>query len=294
LGSRSNQRRRSRSGSRGGRSASRGSRSAGVEEDAQHLGVPAPGGSPARRWTSKAGNGEDRQRCTLPRLATNRLRSLTRGVEQQRAGRRGERGCAIAIYRREGFRRTSPSRVGGSFTFPREPAAATLPTRGRRRNRPTCAACSRAPGKRTLAAFPGSQAEAAFLASRSRAPSQARCANKATCSPGAQPGCWAEVANTPLVTLYLNRPAAHPHRTHPPHTLSPALVTPYLNRPAAHPHRTHPPHTLSLPLLNSSALRTNGSASTTPENGNWEAPTLPDSILSRPHQSAAAHLCSVR
>jgi hypothetical protein len=203
LGSRSNQRRRSRSGSRGSRSgsrggrfASRGSRSVGVEEDAQHLGVPAPGGAPARRWISKAGNGEDRKRCTLPRLATNRLRSLTRGVEQQRAGRRGERGCAIAIYRREIFRRTSPSRARGSFTFPREPAPATPPTCGRRRNRPACAARRRAPGKRTLAVFPGSQAEAAFLASRSRAPSRARCANKAACSPGAQPGCWAGVANT--------------------------------------------------------------------------------------------------
>jgi hypothetical protein len=207
LGSRLNQRRRSRSGSRGsrsgsrgGRSASRGSRSAGVEEDAQHLGVPAPGGAPARRWTSKAGNGEDWQRCTPPRLTTNRLRSLTRGVEQQRVGRRGERGCTIAIYRREGFRQTSPSRVRGSFTFPREPAPATQPTRGRRRNRPTCTARRCAPGKRTLAAFPGSQAERTFLASRSRAPSRARCANKAACSPGAQLGCWAGVANTPWVT----------------------------------------------------------------------------------------------
>jgi hypothetical protein len=118
------------------------------------------------------------------------------GVEQQRTGRRGEMGCAIAIYRREGFRRTSPSRAGGSFTFPREPAPATPPTRGRRRNHPACAARSD-PGKRTLTTFPGSQAERTFLASRSRAPSQARCANKAACSPGTQPGCWAGVANTP-------------------------------------------------------------------------------------------------
>jgi hypothetical protein len=196
LGSRSNQRRRSRSGSRGSRSRSRGSRSAGVEEDAQHLRVPAPGGAPARRWTSKAGNEEDRQRCTLPRLATNRLRSLTRGVEQQRAGRRGERGTPSPYIGARDF--TGPHlRARGSFTFPCEPAAATPPTCGRRRNRPACAARSHAPGKRTLAAFPGSQAEVAFLASRSRAPSQARCANKATCSPGAQPGCWAGVANTP-------------------------------------------------------------------------------------------------
>jgi hypothetical protein len=106
------------------------------------------------------------------------------GVEQQRAERRGERGCAIAIYRREGFRRTSPSCTRGSFTFLREPARATLPTRGRRRNRPACAACSRAPGKRTLAAFPGCLAKTPFLASRSWAPSLARCANMATCSPG--------------------------------------------------------------------------------------------------------------
>jgi hypothetical protein len=98
------------------------------------------------------------------------------------------------MYRRERFRRTSPSRARGSFTFLRKPALATPPTRGRRRNRP---ARSRAPGKRTLEAFPGSQAETPFLASRNRAPSQTKCANKAACSPGAQPGCWAGVANTP-------------------------------------------------------------------------------------------------
>jgi hypothetical protein len=142
----------------------------------------------------------ERRRPAEVHTAATRNRSPPvshRGVEQQRAGRRGERGCAIAIYRREGFRRTSSSRVWGSFTFPREPTPATSPTRGRWRNRPACTVCSRTPGKRTLAAFPGSQAETPFLASRSRAPSRARCANKAACSPGAQLGCWVGVANTP-------------------------------------------------------------------------------------------------
>jgi hypothetical protein len=151
LGSRSNQRRRSRSrsrgsrsGSRGGRSASRGSGSAGVEEDAQHLGVPAPGGAPARRWTSKAGNGEDRQRCTPPRLATNRLRSLTRGWNSNEQGEQGRGGAPSPYIDARDFAgphlrahgEVSPSRAsprqpprrraGGGEIAPRAPRAAAL------------------------------------------------------------------------------------------------------------------------------------------------------------------------
>jgi hypothetical protein len=149
------------------------------------------GDGPPKPGTEKTDGGAHR-RDSQP-IASGLTR---RGWNSNEQGEEG-RGCAIAIYRREGFRRTSPSRARGSFTFSREPAPATPPTRGRRRNRPVCAERSRAPGKRTLAVFPGSQAETPFLAYRSRAPSRARCANKAACSPGAQPGCWAGVANTP-------------------------------------------------------------------------------------------------
>jgi hypothetical protein len=68
------------------------------------------------------------------------------------------------------------------------------------------ATSSRAQKKWTPAPFPGSQAEPSLLHTDDRARKQARHANTPSCSLGAQPGCWASIANTPLVVNWSRGP----------------------------------------------------------------------------------------
>jgi hypothetical protein len=109
--------------------------------------------------------------------------------------RRRKRGNTIAIYSRKRIHRDAPSRareiLSPSRARLREPPC-------RPPKRPACVARSCAPRKRILAALPGSQAQAGFLAVFSQAVKRTNLINTATYSPRARPGCKATHANTPL------------------------------------------------------------------------------------------------
>jgi hypothetical protein len=118
-------------------------------------------------------------------------------------GGRGGRTTSSERRRKEGA--TSPYIAARGFTGAHLPARAkSSPSRASPRQpprrppkSPSCATRSRAPRKRTLAAFPGSQAQAGFLAVFSQTVKRTNLANTPTCSPRARPGYWATLANTP-------------------------------------------------------------------------------------------------
>jgi hypothetical protein len=117
-------------------------------------------------------------------------------VEEERAARGGEKEGAPSPYiPARGFTGALLPARAKTSPFPREPPPATSPAATFRQ----CAARSRAPRKRTLAAFPGSHPEGSLLAVFSQAAKRANLANKASCSPRAQPGYWATLPNTPWV-----------------------------------------------------------------------------------------------
>jgi hypothetical protein len=109
------------------------------------------------------------------------------GVEEQRAARGGEKKGAPSPYiAARGFTRAHlPARAKSS------PSRASLREPPHRPPKsPACTARSRAPRKRTLATFPGSQAQAGFLAVFSQTIKRANLANAPTCSPRARSGYW--------------------------------------------------------------------------------------------------------
>jgi hypothetical protein len=116
-------------------------------------------------------------------------------VEEERAARGGEKEGAPSPYiAARGFTGALLPARAKTSPFPRELLPATSPAATFRQ----CAARSRAPRKRTLAAFPGSHPGGSLLAVFSQAAKRTSLAKKASCSPRAQPGYWATLPNTPL------------------------------------------------------------------------------------------------
>jgi hypothetical protein len=89
--------------------------------------------------------------------------------------------------------RNEPGQDEMLFATPQSPAAAQNLHALHREH----AASNRAPKKRTLASFLGSQAEPSLLHTHGCARKWARHTNKPSCSPGAQLDCWVIVPNTP-------------------------------------------------------------------------------------------------
>jgi hypothetical protein len=147
----------------------------------------------------------------LPHTTTHR-RSLTREVEEQAPSERRREWRVGTVYKgrrnRRHFASCAAARAGAGSGDAREEVSPSRqsprePPR-RRPKSPACAATSSAPKKRGFWSFPEGQTERAFLALGSQSRSRATTTSMASCSPRAQPGLRAGVANVPSVSANRN------------------------------------------------------------------------------------------
>ena len=181
----------------------------GEEEEHHRHRVPTAAGAGTRRRTSApVTEPTTSRRSPPPPRTTTHRRSLTREVEEQApSGRRRE---WEPVYKGRRNRRHFASRGGGqsgsgewgrtrrSFPFPPEPVRATPPPPKIALRAPPRARLQRNEG---FGRFQRARWRGRVLLCEARLACGPSTTNMATCSPRAQPGLRARVANTPLVSV---------------------------------------------------------------------------------------------